>query len=415
MAMSNDSPAAQRVALYARVSTDMQAEKYGLDAQVRALVRRAADRGYQTVADGERAVFTDDGYSGGDLHRPALDRLRQAVRAGRADVVLVYDPDRLSRNLGDLLLLADEVERAGTRLECITQEVDRSPEGRLFFSIRGAVAEFEKAKIRERTTRGRKEKAEQGNVVLPGNLPCWLQSDDCGATVHLDEEHWAPIVRRAFALFQDGTKLWDIARTFEREGIMPPGGGRYWRSGTIHDWLRSPATKGTYQQFVTETVPSRTAGKTSRRRREPEPWATVAVPALVNEVTWDAAQVRLQRNKAFASRNAKRLYLLTGLVRCERCGARLAGTYSNGYRYYRCTHRATRYGDGPIPPEARCDAPWSKADWLEEVVWERIAGLFRDPERLRAELAQRQAEGSPTRTAAETELTGRRTRLAGPA
>ncbi len=306
---------------------------------------------------------------------------------------------------------SDEFERAGTRLECITQEVDRSPEGRLFFSIRGAVAEFEKAKIRERTARGRQEKAEQGKVVLPRNLPCWLRSDDGGATVHLDEEHWAPIVRRAFVLFQQGAKLWDIARQFEQEGIAPPGAGRYWRSGTIHDWLRSPAAKGTYQQFVTETVPSRTAGKTSRKRREPEPWATVEVPALVDEVTWAAVQERLQRNKAFSNRNAKRVYLLSGLVRCDRCGARLAGAYSNGYRYYRCTHRATRYGDGPIPPEARCDARWTPAGWLEDAVWDRVAGLFRDPERLRAELEQRQQEGSPTRAAAEKDLSGLRARL----
>lgn len=162
---------------------------------------------------------------------------------------------------------------------------------------------------------------------------------------------------------------------------------------------------------MTEAVPSRTPGKTSRKRRDAEPWAVVAVPALVDAATWAAVQERLKRNQAFASRNAKRLYLLTGLVRCGRCGARLAGACSKGYRYYRCTHRGTRYGDGPIPPEARCDAPWTQADWLEEAVWDRVAGLFRDPERLRAELEQRKAEGSPTRTAAEQELASMRARL----
>ena len=411
MGATNGRPGPLRVVVYGRVSTDKQVEKYGLDAQVHALTRRAAERGYEVVPDGESPVFADDGYSGGDLHRPALNRLRQAVRAGRADIVLAYDPDRISRNLKDLLLLADEFERAGVRLECMTQEVDASPEGQMFFAIRGAVAQYEKAKIRERTARGRKEKAEQGKVVLPRNLPCWLRSDDGGATVYVDEKHWAPIVRRAFALFLGGEKLSAIARQFEAEGIAPPGAGRNWRSGTIHDWLRSPAAQGTYQQFVTETVPSRTPGKSSRKRRDAEPWAVVAVPGLVDAATWAAVQERLKRNQAFASRNAKRLYLLTGLVRCGRCGARLAGAHSKGYRYYRCTHRGTRYGDGPIPPEARCDAPWTQADWLEQAVWDRIASLFRDPERLQAELEQRKAEGSPTRTAAEQELAGLRARL----
>ena len=108
MSMSNGSREPLRVVLYARVSTDRQAEKYGLDAQVHALTRRAAERGYEVVPDGEQMVFSDDGFSGGDLHRPALDRLRQTVRAGRADIVLAYDPDRLSRSLTDLLLLSPE-------------------------------------------------------------------------------------------------------------------------------------------------------------------------------------------------------------------------------------------------------------------------------------------------------------------
>ena len=408
---TGNGPGGQRAILYARVSSEKQAERYGLDAQRQMLRDRAVQRGYEVVSDGGEDIFADD-ESGGSLNRPAWQRLERLAEQGAADLLLMLDPDRMSRDLADMLNVERRMQRLGVRLEFLTQEFAPNSLGRSFFQFRGVVAELERNMIRERTARGRKEKAKQGKVVLPRNLPCWLRSDNGGATVHLDEEHWAPIVRRAFVLFQQGAKLWDIARQFEQEGIAPPGAGRYWRSGTIHDWLRNPAAKGTYQQFVTETVPSRTPGKTSRRRREAAAWAIVAVPALVDEATWDAVQARLHRNQAFASRNAKRMYLLTGLVRCGRCGARLAGAYSNGYRYYRCTHRATRYGDGPIAPEARCDAPWTQADWLEDAVWERIAGLFRDPERLRAELAQRHQEGSPTRAAAEKELSGLRTRLA---
>ncbi len=154
--------------------------------------KRGGERGYAIVHDGAHDAFSDDGYSGGDLNRPALERLRQAVREGRADLVLVFDPDRLSRSLADLLVLADEFERAGVRLEFIAQEVDASPEGRLFFSIRGAVAEFEKAKIRERMVRGKREKARQGKVVTPNKLPSWLTSADGGTTVVLDP-HWTEV------------------------------------------------------------------------------------------------------------------------------------------------------------------------------------------------------------------------------
>jgi len=152
--------------------------------------------------------------------------------------------------------------------------------------------------------------------------------------------------------------------------------------------------KGTPQQFVTETVPSRTAGKTSRRRREPEPWATIAVPALVDEATWPV-QEPLQRNRAFAPQRQTGVYPAVGGAahaagrdwRAPQQGLLVLPLHAPGH--------AVR--GGPLDSAVRCDAPWTKAYWLEEAVWERVAGLVRDPERLRAELAQRQDPGSSSR------------------
>ena len=93
-----------RAALYARVSTDKQAEKYGIPSQVEALRNRCLERGWSALPDADKETFVDDGYSGSELARPALNRLREVVQKGQVDVVLAYDPDRLSRNLADLLL-----------------------------------------------------------------------------------------------------------------------------------------------------------------------------------------------------------------------------------------------------------------------------------------------------------------------
>src|SRR3990172_49833 len=126
-----------RAAPYARVSTDRQAERYGIPSQVEALKKRCQERGWEIVPDGEREAFIDDGYSGSELDRPALNRPRELVRKKLADIVLVYDPDRLSRRLSHQMLLADEFERQGVKLEFITQEVGDSPEHRMFFNMRG--------------------------------------------------------------------------------------------------------------------------------------------------------------------------------------------------------------------------------------------------------------------------------------
>jgi DNA invertase Pin-like site-specific DNA recombinase len=71
-----------RAALHARVSTDKQAEKYGIPSQVEALRKGCLEREWLLVFDGDKDAFVDDGYSGAELDRPALNRLRQAAREG---------------------------------------------------------------------------------------------------------------------------------------------------------------------------------------------------------------------------------------------------------------------------------------------------------------------------------------------
>ena len=405
----------KRAILYDRVSTDQQAERYGLDAQRTLLRQRAAQRGYRVVQDGAADVFADD-ESGGSFERPAWRRLELVVQQRGVDVLVLLDPDRLSRDLTDMLNMARRLEGLQVRLEFLTQEFEASPTGRAFFQMKGVFAEWQRNDIREKTDRGRREKARQGKVVLPHNLPCWLRSEDGGATVVLDEDA-AGIVRRAFALYAAGTTLYAMARQFEAEGLTPPHGNRTWAASTLQGWLRNPAAKGTYHQFTTQVAhpkkhrdPANAGRKTARIRGVTADTSAIPVPAVVDEATWEAVQERLVRNKAFASRNARAFYLLSGLLRCDRCGHPLTGHTKGGRRYYACTHHGTYY-NRPLEPHERCDAPWTRADWLEGAVWGRVADLFRDPERLRAELAQRRAEGSPTRAAAEQELARLRQRL----
>ena len=88
------------VAIYARVSTEQQAEKgYSISTQIEACQKKAMELGADTIK-----VYKDDGYSGAYLERPALDSLRDALAAGLHDTVIVYDTDRLARDTMVLLL-----------------------------------------------------------------------------------------------------------------------------------------------------------------------------------------------------------------------------------------------------------------------------------------------------------------------
>src|SRR5687767_14020609 len=157
----------QHAAIYARVSTEDQGKGFSIPTQIEACQKLADHEGY-TVA--EASVLVDEGISGTTMDRPNLRKLRDLVNTHAIAAAIVYDPDRLSRNLGHQLLLAEEFERADVKLLIVSHPMEQGPEGWLFFQMRGALAEYERAKLLERTQRGRLGRAKAG-YVNGGRVP----------------------------------------------------------------------------------------------------------------------------------------------------------------------------------------------------------------------------------------------------
>jgi site-specific DNA recombinase len=147
-------------AIYVRVSTEDQGKGFSIPTQIEACQQLATREGYIVP---ESHVLVDEGISGTTLDRPGLHHLRELVQAHAIAAVIVIDPDRLSRNLGHQLLLAEELEQAGVKLLIVSHPLERGPEGWLFFQMRGALAEYERAKLLERTQRGRIGRAKAGH------------------------------------------------------------------------------------------------------------------------------------------------------------------------------------------------------------------------------------------------------------
>jgi hypothetical protein len=124
-------------AVYARVSTEDQGKGFSIPTQLEACQKLAAQEGY-TVPEGY--VLIDEGISGTTMDRPALRKLRDLVNTKAIAAATVIDPDRLSRNLGHQLLLAEEFERAGVKLLIVSHPMEAGPEGWMFFQMRGAAA-----------------------------------------------------------------------------------------------------------------------------------------------------------------------------------------------------------------------------------------------------------------------------------
>src|ERR1051325_6641549 len=119
------SPSANlQVAIYARVSSDQQAERHTIDSQIAELKARALQDGYQIRED---MLFVDNGHSGASLIRPALEHLRDLAALSALDVVYVHAPDRVAPSYPHQVLLLEEFARADTRVVFLNRPIGDTP------------------------------------------------------------------------------------------------------------------------------------------------------------------------------------------------------------------------------------------------------------------------------------------------
>jgi site-specific DNA recombinase len=364
-----------RAVLYARVSTEEQAQKYGLKGQVRELRAHATEKGYEVIGE-----FVDEGHSGAILDRPALARVRELVRARGVDVVLAHDPDRIARRLVLQAILHEEFSRCQVQLLYVTTPLDGTPEGKMFMQFKGVIAEYEREKIRERTMRGRREKARQGRYSGPPPFGYRVDPDHRGALL-VDEEE-AALVRMVYRwLVEERRSIRAITHELRALGVRPRR-GRRWAKSSVAKLLTDERYVGrAYFNRRRVSLDPETGKPDGVRYRSREEWITVPVPALLEDGLFAQAQAQLARNRdVLAGRPPTRIYLLQGLARCGRCGRRMSGETHRGTTVYRCKGR-----DAIDYDAVRCRR-WVSGRRVETVVWSTVAGVIRNPQVLRPRL-----------------------------
>lgn len=155
-----------KAALYIRVSTEEQAEKgASISAQKEFLEDWAEKEGFE-IYD----IYIDDGYSGKNLNRPALQRLIRDAKAGKFSVVLCYHNDRLSRDTRDALTVTQELLKYGVRFRFSNLDVDiTTPEGELFFTLQAGFATYFRKDLARKTKFGMQKIKKQGYWI--GRIP----------------------------------------------------------------------------------------------------------------------------------------------------------------------------------------------------------------------------------------------------
>lgn len=355
-----------RTIIYGRVSTEDQLERYGMPAQLRACREYASAHGLSVIEE-----ITDEGISGTVLDRPGLSRVRQLVMSGAVDVVLMLDADRLSRELAHLLILKPEIERKA-RLEFVTAKFEDSPSGRMFFGIRGVIAQYERELTRERTMRGKKERALAGRIV-GGRTAYGYRYED--GKLYLDPDR-AAAVRDIYSWFDSGLSLRAIASKLRDNGV-PTYSGRRWGRSSVRRILANETYAG-----VAHYGTHRREGKVLRLRESADRIA-LEVPSIVSRDQWQRIQARLVSSPQVGRPSAS--YLLRGLLACS-CGRHMRGEKTRGYHSYRCNGR-----DRLVVKGEHCTASIN-AKLLDAAVWQVIAEAFTDASFLRRLLADHQRE-----------------------
>src|SRR5215203_919371 len=258
--LSTNGHGPKRAILYARVSTDEQARSgYSLAQQLEALRDYATREGYEILEE-----VTDPGQSGASLERPGMDRVRDLVAASGVSVVLAQDRDRIAREPAYHYLLKRELAEHCCSVRALNDRGDDTPEGELTDGILDQLAKYERAKIAERTRRGKLRRAKEGKIIAGrmasyGRAAFGFRYNDSRDSLVLDEERILVVRRMFYMAGVEGRPVYAIKRALDADGVPTPTGKKSsWDAQLIRRYLLSdlykPHTVEEVQQIVSPEV-----------------------------------------------------------------------------------------------------------------------------------------------------------------
>lgn len=344
-------------------------------------------------SSGLSSLYKDEGWSGGVMARPELDRLRDDAGKALFDAVLINDVDRLARDVTHLGVIKRDLERLGVRVIFRKLPSETSPTHNLMVNILGSFAEFERELIADRTRRGRRHKVEIRKQYLGSNtsygyryVPIDRISGREGFLEIVPDE--AAVVRQMFDwIDSEGLSARRVLHRLNDLKVRPRNGAASWAKSSVLRILRNQMYAGVWHYNKHQGCEPQTQSrqfryrkhiKSSVRLRPRSEWLPLELPEalqIVLQAVWKRVQQRLDRNITFSPRNEKRFYLLKGLVRCAGCNARYVGDPCHGRVSYRCHRRCKR-------------CPMISVKLLDETVTQAIEGAMRNPALILEQIAR---------------------------
>lgn len=355
-----------RVAIYIRVSTDMQVEDgFSIEGQRTRLTSYAASQDWE-IHD----FYIDEGQSAKDLKRPEMERMLADMVEHKFDVVLVYKLDRLTRSVSDLHDLLKRFDKHSVKFKSATEIFDTTTAmGRLFITIVAAMAEWERGTISERVRFGIEQ------MILEGKRPGGVLPYGYTQDGELIEEE-AEIIRYARKLYMSGLGYQSVAVRLNREGKLRRG--RLWTAATVAYTLENPFYAGILR--LGSKLPGGNYVNHGRDDRVKCLYGDGDHPVVFTRLEYEETKEYMKR-KTSGGFSRVQTYWFSGVLRCGRCGAAMFGKMSNKRKitdgslvrtpYYICSNKHANKS---------CDMPTFRQVHVEHLFMEYIKQVTTDQE-----------------------------------
>ncbi|WP_042198107.1 recombinase family protein [Paenibacillus camerounensis] len=371
-----------RVAIYARVSTEEQAEHgYSIDAQLDTL--RSYCTLYKKQIVGE---YVDRGISGKSTEgRYELQRLLQDVKAGLIDEVAVWKINRLARKNIDLLQIVEFLKKHNVAFHSFSENFEtQTAMGRFSLHLMGAISELERETIVDNVRMGHRQRAKSGKHN--GKVPIGYRVEGSAdgrnrdtKLVIIKEE--AVLIRKIFEMYASGQGLKAIANELNWEGYRT-GTKKPFSTCAIANLLDNPIFVGKirYNQY-------QNWGEKRRRGKNDHPILEDGQhPPIIDQNLWDKVQLLRKKKGDMPKKRFEGEYLLTGIIRCPECGA--AMTASRTVNRSKDGTKVTRmyYSCGRFRSQGSsvCHANSIRKAEAEKAVTDRIQSVLEQPDILKA-------------------------------
>jgi DNA invertase Pin-like site-specific DNA recombinase len=345
--------------LYARVSTDKQAQKdLSIPAQIEAMREYAKRNGWKVAGH-----FVDEGESARTANRPELKKLIEQCKENKnIDAVIVHKIDRLARNLIDYATIKAILKQKGIRLISVSEPFDDNPVGHLLENIIASISEWYSANLGEEIKKSHQEKLRQGEWPHKPPLGYKGIKGENGRIKHVFDPEKAALVRQAFELFSTGNYSFrTLSDEMEDRGLKTAYGKKY-----------SP-------EFIKKLLKRRFyIGKLEWNHKE---YRGKHEPLIALELFYRVQEV-MTRRSVDTGEKGKLEFLLRGVAYCQTCGQKLTGEIHPRGSYYRCL---------PSIYNEKCEEPYAPVKLLDgqlETLYQRLQAPRKLLELLKLEMEQ---------------------------